>query len=195
MWIWIVVGIVVVLLIIVAATYNSLVVLRNKKDDQWSQIDVQLKRRADLIPNLVETVKGYAKHESSTLEEVIQARNSFVSSKTPEEEMKNSNMLTEAVSKLFALAESYPDLKANQNFLSLQNDLKDTEEKIALARQFYNDTVLTYNNKVQTVPTNIVASLFGFKKAEFFEIQESEKETPKVSFQNEQKNEMACLDR
>ena len=179
MWIWIVVGIVVVLLIIVAATYNSLVVLRNKKDDQWSQIDVQLKRRADLIPNLVETVKGYAKHESSTLEEVIQARNSFVSSKTPEEEMKNSNMLTEAVSKLFALAESYPDLKANQNFLSLQNDLKDTEEKIALARQFYNDTVLTYNNKVQTVPTNIVASLFGFKKAEFFEIQE---ETPKVSF-------------
>ena len=169
MWIWIVVGIVVVLLIIVAATYNSLVVLRNKKDDQWSQIDVQLKRRADLIPNLVETVKGYAKHESSTLEEVIQARNSFVSSKTPEEEMKNSNMLTEAVSKLFALAESYPDLK-------------DTEEKIALARQFYNDTVLTYNNKVQTVPTNIVASLFGFKKAEFFEIQESEKETPKVSF-------------
>lgn len=195
MWIWIVVGIVVVLLIIVAATYNSLVVLRNKKDDQWSQIDVQLKRRADLIPNLVETVKGYAKHESSTLEEVIQARNSFVSSKTPEEEMKNSNMLTEAVSKLFALAESYPDLKANQNFLSLQNDLKDTEEKIALARQFYNDTVLTYNNKVQTVPTNIVASLFGFKKAEFFEIQESEKETPKVSFQNEQKNEMACIDR
>ena len=182
MWIWIVVGIVVVLLIIVAATYNSLVVLRNKKDDQWSQIDVQLKRRADLIPNLVETVKGYAKHESSTLEEVIQARNSFVSSKTPEEEMKNSNMLAEAVSKLFALAESYPDLKANQNFLSLQNDLKDTEEKIALARQFYNDTVLTYNNKVQTVPTNIVASLFGFKKAEFFEIQESEKETPKVSF-------------
>lgn len=182
MWIWIVVGIVVVLLIIVAATYNSLVVLRNKKDDQWSQIDVQLKRRADLIPNLVETVKGYAKHESSTLEEVIQARNSFVSSKTPEEEMKNSNMLTEAVSKLFALAESYPDLKANQNFLSLQNDLKDTEEKIALARQFYNDTVLTYNNKVQTVPTNIVASLFGFQKAEFFEIQESEKETPKVSF-------------
>lgn len=182
MWIWIVVGIVVVLLIIVAATYNSLVVLRNKKDDQWSQIDVQLKRRADLIPNLVETVKGYAKHESSTLEEVIQARNSFVSSKTPEEEMKNSNMLTEAVSKLFALAESYPDLKANQNFLSLQNDLKDTEEKIALARQFYNDTVLTYNNKVQTVPTNIVASLFGFKKVEFFEIQESEKETPKVSF-------------
>ena len=182
MWIWIVVGIVVVLLIIVAATYNSLVVLRNKKDDQWSQIDVQLKRRADLIPNLVETVKGYAKHENSTLEEVIQARNSFVSSKTPEEEMKNSNMLTEAVSKLFALAESYPDLKANQNFLSLQNDLKDTEEKIALARQFYNDTVLTYNNKVQTVPTNIVASLFGFKKAEFFEIKESEKETPKVSF-------------
>lgn len=182
MWIWIVLGIIVVLLIIIATIYNSLVVLRNKKDDQWSQIDVQLKRRADLIPNLVETVKGYAKHESSTLEEVIQARNSFVSSKTPEEEMKNSNMLTNAVSKLFALAESYPELKANQNFLNLQGDLKETEEKIAMARQFYNDTVLTYNNKVQTVPTNIVASIFGFKKADFFEIQEAEKETPKVSF-------------
>ena len=182
MWIWIVVGIIVILLIIVAITYNSLVVLRNKKDDQWSQIDVQLKRRADLIPNLVETVKGYAKHESDTLEEVIQARNSFTSSKTPQEEMKNSNMLTDAVSKLFALAESYPDLKANQNFMSLQNNLKETEEKIAIARQFYNDTVLTYNNKVQTVPTNIVASLFGFKKADFFEIQETEKEIPKVSF-------------
>ena len=182
MWIWIVVGIIVILLIIVAIAYNSLVVLRNKKDDQWSQIDVQLKRRADLIPNLVETVKGYAKHESDTLEEVIQARNSFTSSKTPQEEMKNSNMLTDAVSKLFALAESYPDLKANQNFMSLQNNLKETEEKIAIARQFYNDTVLTYNNKVQTVPTNIVASLFGFKKADFFEIQETEKEIPKVSF-------------
>ena len=182
MWIWVVVGIIVILLIIVAITYNSLVVLRNKKDDQWSQIDVQLKRRADLIPNLVETVKGYAKHESDTLEEVIQARNSFTSSKTPQEEMKSSNMLTDAVSKLFALAESYPDLKANQNFMSLQNDLKETEEKIAIARQFYNDTVLTYNNKVQTVPTNIIASLFGFKKADFFEIQETEKEMPKVSF-------------
>ena len=182
MWIWIVLAIVVVLLIIVATTYNGLVVLRNKKDDEWSQIDVQLKRRADLIPNLVETVKGYAKHENKTLEEVIQARNSFVSSKTPEEEMKNSNMLTDAVSKLFALAESYPDLKANQNFLNLQNDLKETEEKIAMARQFYNDTVLTYNNKVQTVPTNIVAAIFGFKKADFFEIQDKEKEVPKVSF-------------
>lgn len=182
MWIWVVVGIIVILLIIVAITYNSLVVLRNKKDDQWSQIDVQLKRRADLIPNLVETVKGYAKHESDTLEEVIQARNSFTSSKTPQEEMKSSNMLTDAVSKLFALAESYPDLKANQNFMSLQSDLKETEEKIAIARQFYNDTVLTYNNKVQTVPTNIVAALFGFKKADFFEMQEAEKETPKVSF-------------
>ena len=182
MWIWIVVGIIVILLIIVAIAYDSLVVLRNKKDDQWSQIDVQLKRRADLIPNLVETVKGYAKHESDTLEEVIQARNSFTSSKTPQEEMKNSNMLTDAVSKLFALAESYPDLKANQNFMSLQNNLKETKKKIAIARQFYNDTVLTYNNKVQTVPTNIVASLFGFKKADFFEIQETEKEIPKVSF-------------
>ena len=164
------------------ATYNSLIVLRNKKDNEWAQIDVQLKRRADLIPNLVETVKGYAKHEKSTLEEITQARNSLASAKTPEEEMKKNNELTNAIFKLFALAENYPDLKANQNFLSLQNDIKEAEDKISIARQFYNDTVLTYNNKVETVPTSIIAHLFGFKKATFFEVEESEKDTPKVSF-------------
>ena len=164
------------------AMYNSLVVLRNKKDNEWAQIDVQLKRRADLIPNLVETVKGYAKHENSTLEEIIQARNSLVSAKTPEEEIKKNNELTNAISRLFALAENYPDLKANQNFVSLQNDLKETEDKISIARQFYNDTVLTYNNKVEMVPSNIVAGLFGFKKAAFFEIEEADKAAPKVSF-------------
>ena len=131
MWLWIVLGIVVVLFFIAILLYNRLVVLRNKKDNEWAQIDVQLKRRADLIPNLVETVKGYAKHESSTFEEVIQARNSLVSAKTPEEEIKKNNELTNAISKLFALAENYPDLKANQNFLSLQNDLKETEDKIS----------------------------------------------------------------
>lgn len=182
MTLWIIIGVVAVILILVVASYNGLVVLRNKKDDQWSQIDVQLKKRSDLVPNLVETVKGYAKHESSTLDEVIKARNAVVSSKTPADEMKANDTLTKAVSKIFALAESYPDLKANTNFLSLQADLKDIEEKIAMARQFYNDTVLTYNNKVQTVPTNIIASMFGFKKADFFEVSESEKETPKVSF-------------
>ncbi|HIT22157.1 MAG TPA: LemA family protein [Candidatus Scybalousia intestinigallinarum] len=182
MWLWIVLGIVVVLFFIAILLYNRLVVLRNKKDNEWAQIDVQLKRRADLIPNLVETVKGYAKHESSTFEEVIQARNSLVSAKTPEEEIKKNNELTNAISKLFALAENYPDLKANQNFLSLQNDLKETEDKISMARQFYNDTVLTYNNQVEMVPTNIIASMFGFKKAAFFEVDESEKSVPKVSF-------------
>ena len=164
-------------------TYNSLVSLRNKKDDQWSQIEIQLKRRADLIPNLVETVKGYAKHEKETLDSVIKARNTYVSAKTPEEEMKAAGEVTQALNKLFALAESYPDLKANENFLSLQNDLKETEDKISYSRQFYNDSVLSYNNKVQMVPSNIVANIGGFQKAPFFEANEQDKETPKVSFE------------
>ena len=164
-------------------TYNSLVSLRNKKDDQWSQIEVQLKRRADLIPNLVETVKGYAKHEKGTFEDVIKARNTYVSASTPEEEMKASGEVTSALNKLFALAESYPDLKANENFMGLQNDLKETEDKISYSRQFYNDAVLSYNNKVQMVPSNIVANIGGFKKAPFFEANEQDKETPKVSFE------------
>ena len=180
--IWIILGIVVVLILFVIGTYNSLISLRNKKDDQWSQIEVQLKRRADLIPNLVETVKGYAKHESETFEEVIKARNTYVAAKTPEEEMAASGAVTEALSRLFALSENYPDLKANENFLSLQNDLKDTEDKISYARQFYNDSVLTYNNKVEMVPSNIVAGIANFKKAAFFEANEQDKETPKVSF-------------
>ena len=176
-------GIILVIVLWFFATYNGLVSLRNKKDDQWSQIEVQLKRRADLIPNLVETVKGYAKHEKGTLEEVIKARNTYVSASTPEEEMKASGEVTQALSKLFALSESYPDLKANENFLGLQNDLKDTEDKISYSRQFYNDSVLTYNNKVQMVPSNIVANICGFKKAPFFEAEEKDKETPKVSFE------------
>lgn len=179
----IIIGAIILILIIwFIATYNKLISLRNKKDDQWSQIEVQLKRRADLIPNVVETVKGYAKHEKETFEEVIKARNTYVSAKTPEEEMKASGVVTEALSKLFALSENYPDLKANQNFLSLQADLKDTEDKISYARQFYNDSVLTYNNKVEMVPSNIVANMTGFKKASFFETDEKDKETPKVSF-------------
>ncbi len=182
--IWLVVVLVIIILLILwfISTYNALVKLRNRKDDQWSQIDVQLKRRADLIPNLVETVKGYAKHESKTLENVIAARNSFASSKTQEEEIARSGELTQAIGKLFAVAESYPDLKANQNFLSLQNDLKDCEDKISTMRQFYNDTVLTYNNKIQTIPSNFVANLSGFKPGVFFQVDEQDKEVPKVSF-------------
>lgn len=164
-------------------TYNSLVSLRNKKDDQWSQIEIQLKRRTDLIPNLVETVKGYAKHEKGTFEDVIKARNTYVAASTPEEEMKAAGEVTQALNKLFALAESYPDLKANENFLSLQNDLKETEDKISYSRQFYNDSVLSYNNKVQMVPSNIVANMTGFTKAVFFEADEKDKEMPKVDFE------------
>ena len=172
----------VLLVLYVISTYNNLISLRNKKDDQWSQIDVQLKRRADLIPNLVEIVKGYAKHESKTLESVIEARNTYVSAKTPEEEMKASGEVTKALNKLFALSEAYPELKANENFLGLQKDVSDTEDKISYARQFYNDSVLTYNNKVQMFPSNIIAGMFNFTKASFFEVSESEKETPKISF-------------
>ena len=179
----IIIGVVVLLILWFVVTYNKLIGLRNKKDDQWSQIEVQLKRRADLIPNLVETVKGYAKHEKNTLTEVIEARNKFVSAGSINEEIEANNQLTGALNKLFALSESYPELKANQNFISLQNDLKDTEDKISYARQFYNDTVLTYNNLVQMFPSNIVANMFKFEVYEFFKIEEKEKEVPKVSFE------------
>ncbi len=180
--VYIIIIVLVLLLIYFVATYNGLVTLRNKKDDQWAQIDVQLKRRADLIPNLVETVKGYAKHEKETLENVIKARNTFVTAQTPEDEMKASGELTTALNKLMALAEAYPDLKANENFVSLQNDLKDTEDKISYARQFYNDSVLKYNNKVQMIPSNIVAKISGFKEAKFFEVTEEDKKVPEVKF-------------
>lgn len=181
-WGWIIIAVVVVLIIFLVSTYNNLVVLRNRVKDQWAQVDVQLKRRFDLIPNLVETVKGYAKHENSTLKEVIEARNKFQSATTPEEEMAASGDLNKALSRLMVLTESYPELKANENFLSLQADLKDCEEKIAYARQFYNDTVLSYMNKVEMFPSNVVASMFGFKEMKYFEISEGEKAAPKVSF-------------
>ena len=176
--------IVIVLLILawVVGTYNGLVTLRNKVRDQWSQIDVLLKRRSDLIPNLVETVKGYAKHEEGTLEAVINARNKVVAAPSKEEEMKASGELTGALNRLFALAENYPDLKANTNFMDLQNNLKETEDKISYARQFYNDAVLKYQNKIEMFPSNIIAGIFNFKAEKFFEATETEKETPKVQF-------------
>ena len=178
----IIIAVVVLLVFWYFSTYNKLITLRNRKDDQFAQIDVQLKRRADLIPNLVETVKGYAKHEKDTFEGVVEARNAYATATTNEEKMKASGEITNALNKLFALSEAYPELKANVNFIALQNDLRDTEDKISAARQFYNDTVLTYNNKVETVPSNIVANIAGFKKGEFFQIDEKEKETPKVEF-------------
>lgn len=182
MW-WIILIVILVLLILwVVATYNTLITLRNRVKDAWSQIDVQLKRRFDLIPNLVETVKGYTKHESETLENVIKARNTYMSATLPEDQMKADGELTKAVSKLFALSESYPDLKANQNFMDLQKELNETENKIAMSRQFYNDIVMQYNNKVEMVPSNIVASIFKFTKETFFAASEAEKENVKVKF-------------
>ena len=180
---WIILIIVLVLIILWAiSVYNSLVALRNRVKDQWAQIDVQLKRRFDLIPNLVETVKGYTKHESETLEAVIKARNTYVSATVPEEQMKADGELTQAISKLFALTESYPDLKANTNFQALQQELTETESKIAAARQFYNDTVMVYNNKVSMVPSNIIAGLFKFNKEAFFEANETERQNVQVKF-------------
>ena len=179
---WIILVIVVLIVLWIIATYNSLVQLRNSVKDQWSQIDVHLKRRADLIPNLVETVKGYAKHEKDTLEAVINARNKAVSATNATEEMQANNELTGALTKLFALAESYPELKANTNFMDLQANLKDTEDKISFARQFYNDTVLKYKNKLEVFPSNLVAGIFGFKPEPFFEASATERETPKVQF-------------
>lgn len=172
----------VLLVLYFVSTYNTLVKLRNRVKDQWAQIEVQLKRRFDLIPNIVETVKGYASHESETLKGVIEARNKFTVASTPEEEMKANNELTAAVRQLFALSESYPDLKANTNFIELQNTLQDTENKVASARQFYNDTVLSLNNKVELFPSNLVSKMFGFKKEAFFEAGEEAKEAPKVQF-------------
>lgn len=183
MTILIIVLVIVILLVLFAVSkYNSLVVSRNKVRDQFSQIDVQLKKRADLIPNLVETVKGYTKHESETLESVVEARNSYLSSDSKEAKMKSSSELSGAINKLFALAESYPDLKASSNFEELQKQLKDIEDKISYARQFYNDAVLMYNNKVEMFPGNIIAGLFHFEKELFFEASDEDRENVSVKF-------------
>lgn len=166
----------------VMSTYNSLVNLRNKVNDQWSQVDVVLKNRNDLIPNVVETVKGYAKHEKDTLNAVVEARNKAVSATTSEDEIKASNEVSQALGRLFALAENYPDLKANQNFMDLQGNLKEIEEKIRFSRQFYNDSVLTYKNKIEMFPSNIVAKIFGFKPYAFFEATDEERKNVQVKF-------------
>ena len=182
MW-WIILIIIVVLILIyLGSTYNSFVVLRNRVKDQWAQIDVQLKRRFDLIPNLVETVKGYASHEKDTLEAVVEARNEYLSSDTPEGKIAANNDLNKVVTKLFALAENYPELKADTSFRELQTTLTETEDKISYARQFYNDVVMKYNNKVEVFPSNIVAGMFGFKTSAYFNATEEERENVKVKF-------------
>ena len=178
----VIVGILLFLVFYVIGIYNKLVNARNKVENQFSQVDIQLKRRADLIPNLVETVKGYAKHEKEAFTDVIEARNKALSAGSVNEKIEANNELTGALNKLFALAEAYPELKANENFLSLQADLKDTEDKITYARQFYNDSVMVYNNKIQMFPSSLVAGIFGFKLETFFEAGENEKENVKVEF-------------
>lgn len=181
-WYLIIGAFIILVVIYVISVYNRLVILRNRIKDQWAQVHVQLKRRADLIPNIVETVKGYAKHEKETFEEVIAARNKVSLAETPEAEMEANNMLTNAMGKLFALVESYPELKANENFLGLQNDLREIEDKIAFARQFYNDRALEYNNKVEMFPSNVIASMFKFEVAKFFEASEEDTKVPTVKF-------------
>jgi LemA protein len=167
----------------VVLTYNSLVQKRIRTQEAWSQIDVQLKRRYDLIPNLVETVKGYAAHERETLERVIAARNQAINAQGVGEQAQAENMLTGALKQLFALSEAYPNLKANENFAQLQEELTSTENKIAFARQHYNDSVGVYNTAIQTFPNNVIAGMFKFEKRDFFEIEEpTHREPPKVSF-------------
>ncbi len=174
--------IIVIAVIILVALYNGLVVKRTRVDNGWAQIDVQLKRRYDLIPNLVETVKGYAAHEKEVLEKVAELRSRAMGAVNPKEAADANNMLTSTLKTLFAVAENYPQLKANENFMRLQEELSSTENKIAFARQFYNDVVMDYNATIQQFPQTIIASMFNFKAREFFAAPAEEKEAPKVKF-------------
>ena len=179
----IVLAVLILLIIFVIGIYNALVRLRNQVGNAWSQIDVQLKRRHDLVPNLVETAKGYMQHERQTFEAITQARSQAMGAKTVTETAKAEGALGEALSKFMLVVENYPDLKANQNFLAVQEELTSTENKISFARQSYNDQVLFFNNKIQMFPSNAVANMFSFAKRDFFEIETAaEREVPKVSF-------------
>ena len=184
----IIIGAFIVLIIILflwaMGAYNGLIRLRNQLDEAWSGIDVQLKRRYDLIPNIVETVKGYAQHERETLDSVTRARAAAMGAGDVASQAKAENMLSQALKSLFAVAEAYPDLKANINFLDLQKTLANIEEELQLARRFFNAVTRDFNNKCETVPSNIIAGMFGFKKRDFFEIDEAERENVKVDFTN-----------
>jgi len=180
---WIILAILALIVIGLVLVYNSLIRKRIRTQEAWSQIDVQLKRRYDLIPNLVETVKGYAAHEKETLERVIQARNQAIGAQGVQQQAEAENMLTGALRQLFALSEAYPDLKANQNFAQLQEELTSTENKIAFSRQHYNDSAAVYNVAREKFPNNMIANTFGFKKQDYFEIEEpTHREAPKVQF-------------
>ena len=178
----ILIGFVLLLVIAVVLLYNRLVRLRNRVDNAWAQVDVQLRRRYDLIPNLVETVKGYAAHERETFEAVTQARSQAQAAGTVQDQAQAENILSQALGRLFAVAEDYPELQADENFRQLQDELAQTENRIAVSRQVYNDTVLTYNNAIQTVPGLLVAGPFGFAKRDFFEAEETQREAPRVTF-------------
>ena len=181
-FVWILVVLVILVIGYAVIAYNGLVSMRNRIENAWAQIDVQLKRRYDLIPNLVETVKGYASHERGTLEAVVQARNMAMNAQGPHEQAEAENMITGALRSVFALQEAYPDLKANENFLNLQEELTGTEGRIAYARQFYNDSVYSYNTKIQSVPSNIIANQFNFNEREYFEVDETSRANVQVDF-------------
>ena len=183
MWIpWVIAGVVVLLIIWAISVYNSLIKMRNNVEEGFSTMDVYLKKRYDLIPNLVETVKGYATHERETLQKVIAARNAAMSATDPEAKIEAENALSGTLKTLFAVAEAYPDLKANQNFMDLQNQLKKIEEDIANSRKYYNAVTKKYNTKIEVVPSNIIAGMFGFKRKPLFEIAVEERENVKVQF-------------
>jgi LemA protein len=177
-----IIAIVVVLVFALVAMYNGLVQKRNRAENAWAQVDVQLKRRHDLIPNLVETVKGYAEHERGTFEEVTAARTAAQQAQGPQAQAEAENVLTQALGRLFAVAENYPQLRATENFQQLQAQLSETESNIAIARQVYNDTVLTYDNALETVPTSIIAGIFNFRPREYFQADEGDRAVPQVSF-------------
>jgi len=178
----IVIAVIIIILLWLLVTYNSLVTLRNRVREAWSQIDVQLKRRSSLIPNLVETVKGYAKHEKSVFENVTKARSALVGATSLSDKAKANDMLTGALKSLFAVAEAYPELKASENFKQLQEEISDTETKVAASRQFYNTNVLDLNNNLETIPTAWIGNMFGFTKEEFFKASEEEKKDVQVKF-------------
>ena len=178
----IVVAIIVILLLVLVGMFNKLVRLRNRAENAWAQVDVQLRKRYDLIPNLVETVKGYAAHERETFESVTAARTAAQQAQGVQEQAQAENILTQALGRLFAVAEAYPQLRATENFQQLQAQLSDVEQNIAVARQVYNDTVLSYDNALETVPTNIIAGLFHFNPREYFQTEDATREVPRVSF-------------
>ncbi|MFH1331772.1 MAG: LemA family protein [archaeon] len=182
LWLWILLGAIGIILLYLVIIYNGLVRLNTRIDNAWSQIDVQLKRRYDLIPNLVNTVKGYMKHEKTVLENITKARSAMMGATTLTEKAKQSDVITNALKTLFAVAENYPILKANENFLLLQEELSGTENKIAYSRQFYNDSVMVFNAKIKVFPNNMFANMLGFKDREFFKTEGKEREPVKVEF-------------